>query len=275
MNIRNLTIGLFLSVPLLWAGIRTPLSAQGLWGVPCYEKSVSLEFAKPVFEHGNESFLSSGSFLSVTWPLSETYRFVGEIPFAYISWDSEWDRDSQFALGNPYVGLSIGKESSKVVGQIGLRLPLARSDNDDARFLGIFADYVGREGAFFGDIVPITSTVTYRVREENGFVGLVTAGADAWILTGGHGDGGEVFALYGVQAGYDGTEWTVLGGAFGRGILTEEASFFDDGANHELGVRVGYRTASVQPTVFMRYPLDRDMNEFMNLVVGLGLRVGL
>ncbi len=274
MRTQKLVIGLVLTTLFALPTLPQALSAQGLWGLPTYEKSVALEFAKPLFEEGNQSFLSSGNFISVTWPLSERIRFVGEIPFAYSSWDNEFESESQFALGNPYLGLSIGKETSNLLGQVGLRLPLASDDNDDARWLGTFADYVDREGDFFGDIVPITGTLTYRNRQENGFLVMATGGADTWIFTEGGGDGAEVFALYGARLGYDGPAWTVLGGIAGRGILTEESSFFDDGSVHEVGLEVGYRTAAVQPKLFVRYPLDKDIREFLDLVVGFGIRVG-
>lgn len=271
---RKLVLGFFLSTLLALPVLPESLSGQGLWDMPAYEKSVGLEFAKPVFEDSDLSVLSSGIFLSVAWPLSDRFRFVGEIPMAYASWDGEDHGETGVVIGNPYLGLSLGKESSNLTGQVGLRLPLAPPDKDGSRIVGIFSNYVSHGGAdFWGDLVPITGTLTYKNRGENGFVLLATGGADAWIFTEGGGDGSELFGLYGARVGYDGPTWMVLGGFGGRAILTEDTSLFDDGSVHELGVEAGYRTTSVQPRVFLRYPLDEDIGDFLDLVVGFGLRV--
>lgn len=272
MKTRSWTSAILVSISLTFLPAGETLSGQGLWGIPSYEKSIQLKAAKPLLDFGEFSTLSSGISLSAVWPFTEKVRFVGELPMAYASRVDGDDGELGLTLGNPYLGVSLGAPSSKWVGQIGVRLPLASTGQDDSRGIGMLSDLVDQQGSFFPDLVPATGTLTYRYRQEDGFVLTATGGVEAWFFTDGGGDGAELFGLYGARAGYEGPRWTLLGGVAGRRILTEENLFFSDASLHELGLEVGYRTRSAQPMLFVRFPLDEVIRDELNAVVGIGVR---
>jgi hypothetical protein len=275
----NQLLGILLFPLLAIPAIPGKLASQGLWGTVSAERGFSLEIAKPFFDGDGVSFATTTTFLSVTWPFSDRLRFVGEFPLSYASFDNEYEdeSDSDLAVGNPYLGVSIGEEDSRLTGQVGLRLPLVTDFEDlgEAEWIGMAVHTVDRMGAFWPKVLPILGTATYTHRQENGFVALLTGGFSAWVSfedeTGV--DDVEAVGLYGGRVGYDGPEWMVLGGIVGRGILTEDHATLASATEHEAGVQVSYQGASVQPTAFIRLPLDEDRREFLDVVAGLSLRI--
>jgi hypothetical protein len=272
MNARKLVLGILLiafALPMPSAAIL----GQSLWKPQTSEKSMGLEISKPFLDGGHLSVLSTTSFLWVQWPIHEKIQFVGELPLAYGSYDDEFGGESDFVLGNPYLGLRFGEDGSKLSGQFGVRLPVTPSHSNPALGVGLFSDFISRPGAFWPDNVPVTGTVAYQVRNEQGLVLQVTGGADAWIATeSGYGDRVEAWGLYGARAGYDNQVWAFSGGLAGRAILTESGGSFADRTVHELGLDIGYLDTQVQPNLFVRFPLDKGLRENLNLVVGFGIR---
>ena len=275
MKTRKLVPGLVLSILLALSAFPQMVAAQNLWEMPSFDRGIGVEIAKPIFDGDGISFATSSTFLSVVWPLSDGVRFVGELPISYAAWDDEYENDSDIAMGNPYLGVSLGKEDSNLLGQVGIRLPLVSESGElgEAEWVGMFTNRVDRLGAFMPDVVPVGGSATYQYRTEDGFVALFTGGADIWVATDDDSDRVEAMGLYGARFGYDGPEWTVLGGLLGRGILTEEHVNLSSGTLHEAGLELAYRGASVQPRFFVRLPLDEDLRDLYDAKVGVGLRI--
>ncbi len=277
MKPRNLVLGLVLLTLPTSPILSRDLAGQSLWDRPSYERNVQVQFSKPVLDFGEFSFLSAGVFLSVNWPLTERFRFVGELPMGYADrtdgYDDGYDNEMGLVLGNPYVGIDIGKRESDLSGQFGVRLPLAPSDKGDSRFIGTFSDHISRQGTFWDELLTVTGTGTYRHRTEEGFVAVTTAGAEVWFSTE-SGGSTEVFGLYGGQAGYENETWSATAGVMGRAFLSADRGNLGERTHHELGAQIGYQVASVRPTVFFRLPLDEDIREGLDYVVGLKIRVG-
>jgi hypothetical protein len=235
-----------------------------------------LEVAKPFFEGGNDQWspLSSASYLSVHWPLTDRIAFVGELPLAYGSLDPKYEdlkTESKLTLGNPYVGVKIQTANRDLSGQVGLRLPLASEEGFPATTIGVLSDFINRSGAYLEEMVPITGVLTYRRVRENGLLYSLTAGADTWIATGGGGNV-ETFGLYAGQGGYYGSDWSVTAGLAGRALLTEEGLDLADRTTHEVGLDLGYHKTRIQPTLFVRVPVDEFLGDVVNTVVGFRLR---
>ena len=115
MKTRNLVLGFVLSTLLAVPALPQAVSGQTLWNEPEHQKSIGLELAKPFFADDEWSSLSSVMLLAVNYPFSESFRFVGEIPFAYGGWEGDYDSETDIGLGNPYLGLGIGKEAGHVL----------------------------------------------------------------------------------------------------------------------------------------------------------------
>jgi hypothetical protein len=275
MNTRKLVLGITLTAFSL-AIPSSALLGQSMWRPQTSGKSMGMEISKPFFDGGQMSALSTTTLLWVQWPIRDKVQFVGELPLAYGSYDDEFGGESDFVLGNPYLGLRIGEDGSNLSGQLGVRLPLTPSHNNLALGVGLFSDFISRPGAFWPDNVPITGTVAYQVRKDDGLIFRVVGGADAWIATeSDYGDRVEAWGLYGAGAGYENEVWSFSGTLAGRAILTESGGSLADRTVHELGLDIGYLKASVQPNLFVRFPLDEGLRENLNVVVGFGIRTRL
>ncbi|MGD2122139.1 MAG: hypothetical protein PVJ76_10370 [Gemmatimonadota bacterium] len=276
MKPRNPVLGLWLFSLLAIPILPQDLDGQSLWDLPSYRKSVALEISKPVMDYYDDlSALSSGIFLSVTWPLNESTRFSGELPMAYAGRAEAQASETGLAVGNPYLGLDIGKEESDLFWRFGVRLPLAPEDTEAARMVGMMSDYISRWGTFWEDILTVAGTGTYRHRTEDGFLILAKGGVDVVIPTNGGGGDSDLFGVYGGQAGYEDDTWSATGGIMGRAFLSGSGGSIADRTIHEFGARIGYQAASVQPSLFLRIPLDEGVRDGTDFVIGLGLRAAL
>jgi len=87
-------------------------------------------------------------------------------------------------------------------------------------------------------------------------------------------DEAEIMLDYSGQAGYSSTTLSAIMGLTGNYQLTEDLSF-DDASTHELGIALFVVAGNAVPVVSIRIPLDDDVNDFLDLTVGLGLTFNL
>ena len=75
---------------------------------PALPGGITFEALHPFLEDDDGvSILSGAYFLGVRYPLNERLAIIGELPFAYISVDSELGDESSSAIGNPLLGLAL------------------------------------------------------------------------------------------------------------------------------------------------------------------------
>lgn len=199
-----------------------------------------------------------------------------ELPLAYGSFDPKYEglsSESKLTVGNPYVGVIFQTSHQGLSGQVGLRLPLAPADGYPASTIGLFSDYINRSEAFLDGLVPFGGVLTLRRVSDNGLLLGVTGGGNVWIPTGEHGET-EVFGIYGGQGGYYGPDWSVTAGFAGRVLVTEDGLDLSERTFHEVRFDLGYHGTRIQPTLFVRAPVDKPLGDFVKTVVGLGFRTG-
>lgn len=255
------------------------LSAQSMWAPDGHddERSIGFELFKPSLDESGISFTSSGLFLSVRWPLSERILLVGEAPFAYGSFEEVEEEngygESDFAMGNPYLGIEIRGEETPVVGHLGVRVPLAPDDNVGTA-IGWWSDFISRVDAFWTDMVPVTGGITYRTDYDAGFVVHVHGGGQVWFYTDGD-ETADVWGRYSAQVGYEAERFSLYGGFAGRILVTEEDLDFGERTLEELGLSARIGSGAVQPTFHFRLSLDDFWGEMLEYSFGVGLRVPL
>ncbi|GEM_PF-4165535 len=149
------------------------LAAQSFWLERSPGKTFLLEIFKPNISSGvyngvrypvDYSFETFALFLSLRWPMGSKYFLVAELPFAHAAFDTKIDRAFSFyrfnghsnTIGNPYLGLERGSF------EIGLRLPLAKTDNNYAAPVGMAADVDRREA--FESYAALRATVNYQAK---------------------------------------------------------------------------------------------------------------
>lgn len=251
-------------------------SSQSIWTADRHDKMISFEFLKPEFEKDGE-FSRSGSayFLSVRWPLSEKATFTGEIPFSHGSVDhTNWEKTSESAFGNPYLGVEVRGENPNLFWEFGLRPPMSPDDKDIASFTGLFSDF-DRFAAFPPDWLTIKAMVHLQHQNAAGFsyrfhfgpIFMKRTKSDPFI------DDQELLVAYSAHMLYRTEMVRAGGGLTGIAILSEDDLLLHGQATNQLGLAVDIGSKSIRPGILLRIPLDLDLATFINFVWGLNLTI--
>jgi hypothetical protein len=253
------------------------LPAQSLWLDRRHDKAIGMEVLRPNFTNDDDGVSGLALFLSLRAPLSNQLRFVGELPFVNSNFESSsffFESGSQSTIGNPYLGLEIGRQNSPVFGEFGVRLPLASEDNFGAALVGVITDF-DRLEAFLPNTLPITGMLNYHYKLASGFTVRLRGGPSLLIYTGADNGGSDLFMGYSAQTGYESERVSILGGLTGRANLTEGGADFGERSVHQLGFNASVGFGNVRPGLHFRLPLDDDLKESMDFVFGLNLGIQL
>ena len=245
--------------------------AQSTWLDYNARNAVALEILKIRFDEGEESFLSSTSFLTGRFSLSPKFLLVGEIPFAYYGESTDYGEDiSEATLGNPYLGGEFSIPGSGIMLEFGARAPLVSENNHSAAFYGALSDRVERIEAFLQTYVPLSAFLNFIYEHENGFALRFRTGPAIWLPTEKWAST-EVFLLYGAQAFYRINKVRFGAGFSGRYSITEEDREFENTNWYQLGFLFEVKLGQIQPAAYLRFPLDENLPEMMDFVFGIGL----
>jgi len=255
-------------------GLKTS-EAQPLWFDRNYDAGLLLEILKPEFEGEDDlTFLTSAWFLSGRFRTNEKLCWSFEIPYTHYGFSSEWDDQKDDALGNPYIGVELGGLSSPVFGEIGFRVPLAPAIYDAATSAGQFADYVDRTEAFLPDILSVQALINHYKRKPSGFSTRVRGGVINWIAIGER-DESEMFLVYSAHAGYESPKVSILAGISGRYFLTGDDLDVYEATIHRISVETGIQLGKTRPGIHFRLPVDDDLKNIIDYVIGFSVSVGL
>jgi hypothetical protein len=271
----SLRSALFL-VPML---VR-PIAAYGqpIRPGPEGDRAVRVEIFKPAFDQPGFSFRSSAVYLSARWRLSDVAKFVAELPVALGGLDDTLGYRTDATVGNPYIGAEIRGRETLVVGEFGVRLPLTKEsgDLDFAPLVGVFADFVDRAEAFSADILSLHAAVRYEYESPGGLSLVARFAPVFWIDTGdAFADMTELLFVYGANVGYRKPPFAVSGGLRGRLMMTEVTTTIGGRSAHEAVAAAAAAFGRFQPGVQVRLPLDDDLRDVLDLVVGVSLGVAL
>ncbi|MFQ6113378.1 MAG: hypothetical protein ACE5NG_04715 [bacterium] len=253
----------------------SPLSAQTIWLNQGQDNSIAIEVLKPEFDGDDDfTFISTAWFLSGRFSLGENVMIAGELPIAHGGIDTDFGVDeSQTVIGNPYVGFEIRRQGSSMFAEIGVRPPLTPDDNPFASFVGLFSDF-DRLEAFTPDILTVTGKVNYHRTNASKVVFRIRGGTALLINTEGKGDDTELFLDYSGQVGYEGDQFSLIGGLTGRFLASEDGDL-GERTVLQLGLAASVGLRNVRPGIHLRIPLDDDLTGVLDLVAGLNLGVQL
>lgn len=258
----------------LLATLAQPAPAQELWP-GFHPSSFRFDIEKPLFD---AEVSDQVGFLSATYRPAVRLRagkarVTADMPVAVLTGTEGGNSDVR--LGNPYLGVEIGKEDGLWMLQLGGRAPLADFGDDgdgdgEALILGMITDW-NRWETWVPDAIPLTGTFLVQHRTEQGLTVAGRAGVTMAILTGeDYEDDTETLANYGLRFGYE-KDRALLGITLtGRFLLTEDG---DDQSHHRIGIDGGYRFGAFMPIVGVAIPLDDNLlAENLNAVISLGLK---
>jgi hypothetical protein len=264
---------LSLSAVLILTSIAAPASvlAQSIWLEPYGDRELYLEILKPQFDAGNLGFLTTNWYLTGRLTVSEKLALVAELPFAYAEADAEIDLFdvSDATIGNPYLGVELHSVSSGLFGELGLRIPLAAQRNAGT-LTGLLTDFVDRTEAFLPDVLTLQGALNYGLRLPSGFGARFRAGSVVWLDVGDGAADTEVSIVYSGQAWYDAGAVVAGGGLSGRWVVTAEGDLGETTV-HQLVMLTDVRLGQFRPGIQLRIPIDKDLNDALDLVFGLKL----
>ena len=254
--------------------LQSGLSAQSLWMDQTSDRAIFVEFLKPEFEGAdNADFLTSDIFLSGRFPITSVVAVEAEMPFSRYGTDDGAVERSQSAIGNPYLGARI--RGSALTTRVGVRLPVASGDDGTALTSGRLTDY-DRFEAFLPDVFSVNASFAGPTQLSESFV-LNMGGGPALLLftedTGG--DDSEIYAQYFLVPQYNGQMVTVKAGVTGRALMTESDLNFGERSSHQVGMAAALNYGTVRPGLHLRIPLDEDLSEDIDYVLGVNATVVL
>jgi hypothetical protein len=276
---RTVVIGLFAFLPEV-------LPAQSIWADRPDGRFFSIEILKPNFKHDDDPKLAKYTFfLSLHLPVSDSTRMAFELPLAYAAYRhynydyaiyrvTQSDK-SETAIGNPYIGIETST-GGNVFLEAGFRLPLASGKKYHALSAGSSADF-DRMEAFAAKLLPLQMSLNVAHRDASGLVMRLRGGPDLWINTDpkSEGDKTELWIHYSAQAGFEGKRLSVLTGVTGRLWVTEEHLSLGARSFHQIGVNAGVNLGRFRPALFARFPLDKDLSDYVQNVIGLTCSIRL
>jgi len=132
---------------------------------------------------GDYSFETVALFLLLRSQIGSKSFLVAELPLAHAAFDAKIDGDSSFdrsrgsanTAGNPYLGLELGGLDSRFFTEVGVRLPLAQAENNNAATVGRAADSDRPEA--FDDGVALRAMLNYRAKHTKGLTFCARGGA--------------------------------------------------------------------------------------------------
>ncbi len=263
-------------IMIAWLIMPVSLSAQSIWldRGESQEKSFAIEILKPNFDgEDNTTFATSAIFLSGRIPVSDRLLLVAELPFAHFGIENFDESDTEF--GNPYLGLEIRKPNSHLFAELGFRPPLA-PENNAAPLAGTAADF-DRFEAFVPDIFTVTGKGNFHRKNASNLVVRLRGGPTLWIDAGDALDETEFFLDYSGQVGYEGKQFSLMGGLTGRLRLWVSEADLDIGERtfHQFGAAASVALGMVRPGIHFRIPLDDGLTDAIDFVFGLHLGVHL
>lgn len=270
MNTKAKQIRATIAGLLILLGLSAIGSAQSVWvDDPTMETTVGMEVMIPSFDDFLATEFPSAAFLlHFGAPIGNSVILKADLPVSHLSAVNDI---SETDIGNIYLGLQFHEVSPGLDLELGGRLPTAPDDGSGLVTGMVMENY--RLGTYMLETVSFSSNAKYFWQSETGLRVKAGGGPDVLIPTG---DGDtELFLNYYGQILFGPEDFSFGGGMTGLLIVTEKDLSFGDRTIHDLGILGSYKFDSVRLGTYIRVPLDDDINDIMNFVLGLDLTFSL
>jgi hypothetical protein len=264
---------IFLRIALLFGVILTPASlfAQSIWTERLPGRSFTVEFLHPNFSGSSNSSGNFVLFFTGRIPAWERTDLIIDLPVAHSSWEETMFTrgESNTIVGNPYLGVEIKGPDSPSFAEIGFRLPIIPNDSFRTRNTGYLADF-DRQEAFYSDLFMVAVMGNFLVDPPlDHSILRIRFGPNFWL---GYGDL-QMVIDYSLQGGFASERITFITGISGRFFAIRNNADFSEQIFHQFGVAGSMNFGRFQPGLFFRIPIDEDLSESIDYV--LGLNVGI
>jgi hypothetical protein len=246
-------------LPILFLLSQSILPARGL----------AVDILRPHFNTAKTSLLSVAAFASGrarVGPVGLSF----ELPYFRVDPNPGGPTAT---LGNPYVGIELGRGSHTRVGATaGVRFSVLK-DIDGARTIGSYVD-VSRFEAFRPNTFSVQSAVRFHLQNDAGFFVAASGGPTAWIPTQPHAQT-EVVVHHEVSVGLQRSAALFAVGYHGLSVLTEKPAAVGELTIGELDLSITRARDRVRPTLHLLLPLDDAYSAVMGFVIGVGVAIRL
>lgn len=268
-----------LVVLLLIFGFQIRSSAQSVWIDEGERTSkVGIEAMIPSLSDFNSDvdFPTSAVVLYGQIRANDRLSIKIDLPVSHLS---VGDSDiSETDIGNPYIGIAIFNKESSVLFDLGFRLPLAPSFNisDPGNNAGLFTGVLVENynlGKYVPETFSITSQIKYRWQNPAGLIVKFGGGPDL-IFPPDDADA-ELFLNYHSQFLFSTGDFRIGAGFTGLLFISENDISFGDRTIHDLGILSVYDFGPIEAEAYLRVPLDDEIRNDLNFVLGLNLLFSL
>ena len=216
-------------------------------------------------ESGLSTF--SGAYdLHANIPVSARLNFVGSVPFNTFSAENV---DGESSIGDLYLGIQTRSASENKGPSVsfGVFLPTASEEKFLPLLLGVSANSYELQRSL-PNVLTIYTNFAYHNRRDNGPLFGLEIGPQLSIPTKNGGDA-ELFAHYGVSGGFQLTNVALFAELLGIVFITEDFGNFGDRFSHTIDFGAQLTGYSVRPGIFYMIPLDEDLSDDLDGVLGI------
>ena len=275
---------LFVASLVLGGALSTSAQTFYLEPIPEARPTFGLRFMHVRLDGDADLSTFSGTYdFYVDIPTSEKVGFRLSLPYSRVSfkysqvyWDYVPQEVSESGVGNVYVGVHLTNqlsEQTKSVFSIGLHLPTA-SDNYDAASIGLLANF-HQARRVLPNAWVVYGNMAWRTESSDGGIFGFEIGPEAWIPEGNTNDESELLLHYGLSGGGGTQHFAFLAELMGWIVITEDYEDFGDRFEHQLAFGVGLRDYTVRPSLWYQIPLDDDLRNSIDGVIGLQVEVSI
>jgi hypothetical protein len=241
-------------------------------------QSLSIEVLRPQFEFrtsdpnnpSEPSTFTTAWFVTIALPIYKNVHLIGQVPFAFGKLDENPVRTKDETIGNPAVGLRFDHEN--LVIDVGARAPIVK--NGFAGFIGSMAD-IDRQEAFIQDLLPLYGMIKTKISVSK--LSLKPYGGVSFIIRverdklgfdylksvfRARANDGELFVLYGGDAGFDLGKFYIGGAYHARTWATAGVSFGTSSIN-QVSIEAKYDFGKIVPGALYRFPIDDILLDYV------------
>lgn len=264
-------------LPMLLLLLNSTSVAQSIWVDAEESKSlIGAELMIPAIDDMvTTEFPTSVVLLYSRIRLNDAVSIKVDLPISHFSVDGDL---SETDIGNPYLGIGLHNMTPGLSLDMGVRLPFAPKNKltEPESNLGLITGALIENhnlGIYMPDTYSLTANFNYRWESDTGLI-LKVGGAPDLIVPNGDFDNEFLFNYYG-QILYGGSDFNIGAGLTGLYLTTEEGISNGDRTIYNLGLLGSYNFDAVKLGTYLRVPLDDDINDILNFVLGLNIALRL
>jgi hypothetical protein len=232
---------------------------------PTTEQTFGLSFARPKLDESGLGLMAGAYDVYGTIALKSQWSLLFDLPFSRYSVDGF---DTESGVGNPFIGAQYSS-SPKTAYQVGLYLPLIGAEDFAAHGINMLV-HPEQFQRFAPETFSLYASRICRSSHEEGlfwgsevsFVMMISTDDD-------DSDDTEVELPYGFAIGYQAADFEGRFGLVGAWWVTDSEDDFVDRFVNSIQLQGGSSFGEWHPSVFIRFPLRDEFQEFMDFHLGL------